>query len=75
MPRSMPRGEAMKRREVICLLGGAATFPLAARAQQGERVRRIGIIISLAASDPQATRRATAFKQGLAEQRRFEGPG
>jgi putative ABC transport system substrate-binding protein len=64
----------MQRREFIYLLGSAATFPLAARGQ-GEQVRRIGVIISLAASDPQATRRATAFKQGLAEQRRFEGPG
>src|SRR5215470_5758218 len=58
----------MKRREIIMLLGGAAAaWPLAARAQQSERVRRVGLLQGLAADDPEWQRRFGAFKQGLQE--------
>ena len=58
----------MRRREFITLIGGAATaWPLAVRAQQGERVRRIGVLMNAAADDPESTVRLTAFAQGLQE--------
>ncbi|MEX2036930.1 MAG: ABC transporter substrate-binding protein, partial [Xanthobacteraceae bacterium] len=57
---------SMKRREFITLLGGAVAWPLAARAQQGERVRRIGILLPAAANDAEFQTRVGAFLQGLA---------
>jgi putative ABC transport system substrate-binding protein len=58
----------MRRRELITLLGGAAAaWPLAALAQQGERIRRIGVLHSLASDDPEGQARLTAFVQGLQE--------
>jgi putative tryptophan/tyrosine transport system substrate-binding protein len=57
----------MRRREFISLLGGAAAWPIAARAQQSERVRRIGILMNLAADDPEGQARVAAFLQGLQE--------
>ena len=55
----------MRRREFIAGLGGAVTWPLVARAQQAERMRRIGVLMSQAADDPVAQARAKAFQQGL----------
>jgi putative tryptophan/tyrosine transport system substrate-binding protein len=58
----------MKRREFITLLGGAAAaWPLAARAQQPQRVRRIGVFMPGVADDPEYEARNAAFLQGLGE--------
>ena len=55
----------MKRREFITLLGGAAAWPLVARAQRGERMRRIGWFNPLGADDPEGQARNAAFLQGF----------
>jgi len=57
----------MRRREFISLLGGVAAWPLAGHAQQADRMKRIGALMSIPIDDPQALPRATAFAQGLQE--------
>ena len=57
----------MKRRTFIAGLGSAAAWPLAARAQQPDRMRRIGVLQTYARDDPNALARLAAFEQGLQE--------
>ena len=59
----------MRRREFITLIGGAVTWPLAASAQQDGRMRRVGVLMHLAADDPEGQARIAAFTQGLQELR------
>jgi putative tryptophan/tyrosine transport system substrate-binding protein len=63
----------MRRREFITLLSGAAAWPLAARAQQPSQVRRIGVIMALAQTDPEAQLRVQEFEAGLRDLGWVEG--
>ena len=65
----------MKRREFIGMLGGAAAWPLGAQAQQRERMRRIGLLMNLAADDPESMARIGAFLHGLHQLGWVDGRG
>src|SRR5262249_46778778 len=68
IPCARRRGDrVMRRREVITAVGSAAAWPLAARALQPDRVRRIGVPMSMVGSDARGLGLITAFAQGLAE--------
>lgn len=57
--------DQLKRREFIALIAGTASWPLAARAQHAERMRRIGVLNSVGEDDPEGQARMAAFLQGL----------
>jgi putative ABC transport system substrate-binding protein len=63
----------MRRREFITLCGAAVGWPRSARAQQSERMRRIGVLSSLAADDIESLARIAAFRQGLQQLGWIEG--
>ena len=57
----------MRRREFIAGLGSATAWPVVAGAQQPERMRRIGVLVSVDENDPEGNRRHSAFTQALAD--------
>ena len=61
------------RRDFITLLGSAVAWPLAGRAQQPERMRRVGVLSGFPADDPEMVARMTAFRQAMQEQGWSEG--
>src|SRR3984893_5992511 len=72
-PTACRRGVRMKRREFITLCGVAVAWPLAARAQQPARIRRVGVLMNLSENDLEAQRLVMAFRDGLAQLRWVDG--
>jgi putative tryptophan/tyrosine transport system substrate-binding protein len=70
---ALPSGATMRRRKFITLLGGGAAWPLFAHAQQTNQIRRIGLLMTMAESEPEAQARLTAFRAGLREKGWLEG--
>src|SRR4051812_39036018 len=62
---SPERGAHMRRRKFLGVLGGATAWPVAARAQQSERMRRIGVLMDQAQVDTESSPRTAAFLRGL----------
>src|SRR5262245_28763626 len=70
----VPRlGAPMRRRHFISLLGGAVAWPLVARAPRADRPRRVGVLMALAQSDPEAQLRTRALEAGLRDLGWIEG--
>ncbi|MEA3069446.1 MAG: hypothetical protein QOD29_892, partial [Alphaproteobacteria bacterium] len=61
------QNDQLRRRELIALVAGAAAWPFAARGQQKERMRRVGILMNLASQDPEGQTRVGAFLGALSE--------
>ena len=57
----------MRRREFIALLSGSAAWPLMARAQQADRMRRVGVLMAYGETDPEAKALLAEFTRGLSE--------
>src|SRR5262252_630071 len=66
-------GEAMRRREFIAFIGSTAVaWPLETRAQQADRIPRVGVLLGIGENDPEAKTRVKAFQQGLRDLGWFE---
>jgi putative ABC transport system substrate-binding protein len=63
----------VKRREFMTLLGGSAAWPLAAQAQQPDRMRRVGVLMGTSESDPDQERVVSIFTRALADLGWMEG--